>query len=277
VATVSPSGLVTGVAEGPAVITVTTEDGGYTATCNVTVTIVTIVTLTLQENEDGFCSVDGDIDSEHSGHTGTGYANTDNALDNGITWSVNIPLAGSYSILWRYANGASSDRTAQLMEDGTTLLTGISMPTTGAWDSWASTTAVDVTLSAGDKLIRLQATTSSGLANIDYMEVTGENPVPVACEGLKSAEALTGIAENNTGLDINCYPIPVSNLLNIEFSSELTETVDILLLDVTGKTVMSVKASGLSHTLDMSGLPEGLYMVRVSGTNLNKVMRITKQ
>jgi uncharacterized protein YjdB len=37
VATVSASGLVTGVAEGSATITVTTEDGGHTATCEVTV------------------------------------------------------------------------------------------------------------------------------------------------------------------------------------------------------------------------------------------------
>ena len=38
VATVSASGVVTAVAEGSATITVTTEDGGYTATCTVTVT-----------------------------------------------------------------------------------------------------------------------------------------------------------------------------------------------------------------------------------------------
>jgi uncharacterized protein YjdB len=42
VATVSSSGLVTGVAEGTATITVTTEDGSFTAQCTITVTDATI-------------------------------------------------------------------------------------------------------------------------------------------------------------------------------------------------------------------------------------------
>ena len=44
VATVSNTGLVSGVNAGTAIITVTTEDGGFTATCNVTVTAVYHVT-----------------------------------------------------------------------------------------------------------------------------------------------------------------------------------------------------------------------------------------
>jgi alpha-tubulin suppressor-like RCC1 family protein len=49
VATVSTSGLVTAVAAGAATITVTTQDGGKTATCAVTVTVVSVTGVTLPE------------------------------------------------------------------------------------------------------------------------------------------------------------------------------------------------------------------------------------
>ena len=235
------------------------------------------VTLTLQENEDGFCSVDGDVEDEHSGHTGTGYANTDNENGNGITWSVNVPAAGTYSFVWRFANGASSDRTAQLMENGTTIVSGISMPSTGAWNSWAETSAINASLSAGTLLLRLQATTSSGLANIDYMEITGEGLTAVACPGLKSTQSITGAAENNSEVDVNVFPNPVNTTLNFGFNQELSEEVTISLFDMTAKLVKSFQTSGMNYSLDMSGLLQGIYLVKISGADLNKVMHIIKK
>ncbi len=50
VATVSSSGLVTGVAVGTATITVTTVDGGKTATCTVTVATVAVTSVTLNKS-----------------------------------------------------------------------------------------------------------------------------------------------------------------------------------------------------------------------------------
>ena len=153
VATVNSSGLVTGVANGSATITVTTEDGGYTATCNVAVSDVTITTITLQENEEGFCSVDGTIENEHSGYTGDGYANTSNADDSGITWSVNVPSSGTYKMAWRYANGGSTNRTAEVLVDGSTEVSNVDFETTGSWSSWASVSYINVNL-VMDKLWR---------------------------------------------------------------------------------------------------------------------------
>ena len=37
--------------------------------------------VTLQENLTGFCGVDGTIDSNNAGFTGSGFANTNNATD----------------------------------------------------------------------------------------------------------------------------------------------------------------------------------------------------
>lgn len=140
-----------------------------------------ITSLILQENAAGFCFVEGTIDNNHSGYTGTGFSNTDNAVGKGINWSISVPAAGSYTLTWRYAHGATDSRPGDLLIDGITAVSGIAFPATGDWPIWAETTPVPVNLSAGTHTLRLQAPNSGGLANIDYLMVTGNSPIPASC------------------------------------------------------------------------------------------------
>nr|URS64324.1 endo-alpha1,3-fucoidanase [synthetic construct] len=132
-------------------------------------------TITIQENTTGFCDVDGVIQSADAGYTGSGYANTSNALGRAIDWEID-GTAGSYTFVWRYLVGSA--RTADLIVDGTTVATGISFVNTqGGW----LTAEATVGLGAGVKSVILSSTSSTGLAKIDYLEVTGPNVVASAC------------------------------------------------------------------------------------------------
>lgn len=133
----------------------------------------------IQENATGFCDVDGAVESEYSEWTGSGYANTVNAAGNGVDWSINIPTAGTYTFKWRYAN-ASGDRPAKLLINDSEEVSSISFPGTGAWGTWSEASA-QVTLTTGIKDVRLEANTSGGLANIDYLMVTGADPQIAGC------------------------------------------------------------------------------------------------
>jgi pectate lyase len=137
--------------------------------------------VTLQENATGFCSVDGAVENEWSGYTGAGYANTDNALGNGINWKTNVPSDGNYTFVWRYAL-VSGDRTGKLIVNGTTVVPSISFPYSGAVTTYIETSPVDVNLTAGINNIRLEATTVDGLANIDYLKIIGNNPQAASCQ-----------------------------------------------------------------------------------------------
>lgn len=135
--------------------------------------------LTLQEGQTGFCAVDGDIESEHSGYTGSGYANTENAAGTGVDYSVNVVSGGTYTVEVRYA--ATSDRPADLIQNGATV-GGLSLPQSGAWDSY-TTQSTSVYLSAGVSTLRLEATGGSGLPNIDYLQLTGPGIAAADCNG----------------------------------------------------------------------------------------------
>ena len=136
-----------------------------------------ITSMTIQENETGYAGVfDGTIDSNHLGYTGAGFVNTDNVVGNYIEWSVDAAASGSYDLQWRFSNGGTSDRTGTVSINGSIQATNISFSETGDWDTWDVSSIVTVTLSEGTNTIQLVAETSGGLANIDWIEVTGAFP-----------------------------------------------------------------------------------------------------
>jgi rhamnogalacturonan endolyase len=136
--------------------------------------------LVIQENTAGFCTYDGTIDNNNAGFTGTGFVNTPNAAGSGINWSISVPAAGTYRLTWRYSNGSGS-RPGNLIVNGLTAVSGIAFPVTATWTTW-SEVSVNVDLSVGIQTLRLEATSSNGLANIDYLMVAGYSPQPASCQ-----------------------------------------------------------------------------------------------
>lgn len=140
-----------------------------------------ITTLVIQENEVGFVAVvAGTIDSNHAGYTGSGFVNTENAVGAYIEWAVSVPQEGVYDLQWRFANGTTSDRSATVTVNDATAVSSVSFAGQGTnnWDTWVLSPVVCVSLVPGTNRIRLIAKTSDGLANIDWMSVTGVSPLP---------------------------------------------------------------------------------------------------
>ena len=85
IATVDDSGKITGVKEGEATITVTTEDGGKTATCKVTVEAATIAVTDVTLNKTELTlEVDGS-------ETLTATVAPDDATNQNVTWKSDNP------------------------------------------------------------------------------------------------------------------------------------------------------------------------------------------
>lgn len=213
IATVNSSGYVTAVSEGSAIITATTNDGGYSATSSVTVTAAPGgVTITLQENQNGFCSVDGSIDNNNAGFTGTGFANTDNATGKGIDYKVNAS-GGQVTLVVRYTNG-SSDRPAKISVNGSQQIAALSMPGTGSWSSW-STVQANVSLNTGANDIRFEATSGGGLPNFDYLEVTGKGVSAGDCSGSTVTYTLTMSVNGQSSISPSIGTYDAGTLVNL--------------------------------------------------------------
>jgi hypothetical protein len=151
---------------------------------------------TIQENTLGFCGVEGTVDSNHRGFTGSGFANGNNATGSGVNWNINVAASAIYQLEWRFAN-ATSDRPGSVKINGATVTT-IGFPSTGMWNSW-TTVSTTVSLNAGRNSIRLEATTSTGLANIDSLAITGGSAVQAAaCDGATDGDYYVAVGGSNS-------------------------------------------------------------------------------
>ncbi|MEN0039022.1 MAG: family 43 glycosylhydrolase, partial [Cellvibrio sp.] len=138
------------------------------------------VNILIEENQTGFCSVEGTIDSNNAGFSGAGFANSTNATGAGVEWSVNVKTSGTYSFKWRYASITA--RNADVIIDGNIHTSNLAFPATSSWTTWSNSGTVNVSLNAGTHKIRLQATGSDGLSNIDNLTVSGASVTAANCD-----------------------------------------------------------------------------------------------
>lgn len=161
--------------------------------------------------------VNGVVDANHAGFTGTGFVNSANATGAAVEFSVATAAAGSKTLAFRYASSAAANRPATLTINGASHST-LAFTPTGAWTTWASQTA-SATLPAGTSTIRITATTSAGLANIDNLGVDDgsgggggpiSDPIPQAPIASNLGLVLTEVA---TFPQTNPVPAPTDDRL----------------------------------------------------------------
>ncbi|MCU0693171.1 MAG: M66 family metalloprotease [Polyangiaceae bacterium] len=128
----------------------------------------------------------------HAGYTGTGFMDFGG---NGslVEWNnVNAPSAGKYTLVFRYANGASGTRQCAITVNDTTNAGNVQFGSTGAWASW-SNNSIDVNLKQGNNKIRVMANTGSGGPNLDKMDLTSDGTAPTGgtCAQVKERSTAT--------------------------------------------------------------------------------------
>ena len=89
----------------------------------------------IKEAED-FVRVNGVVESKHPGFTDKGYVNFFNQAGSAAEWTISVPEAGTYGIIFRYANGSRAARDMELRVNSTIISPNLSFPPTGAWDHW---------------------------------------------------------------------------------------------------------------------------------------------
>ena len=188
------------------------------------------------------CEVDGiSLETENTGYSGDGYINTDNQLGASVSWILNTVDDSKATLAFRYANGGSSARDGDLFINGVN--TGaVTLAATGSWTNWELST-VQVPLSSGSNEVKLVATSSDGLANLDW---------------LSYSEAIS---------DANCIPVSITQE-DISDNSILSfnPTTGIVSFSNPGKWRLyssfgQLRSSGEGESLDLVDYTIGVYYV----------------
>lgn len=130
-------------------------------------------TFKVEEREAANCSLLGVIEAEHNGFTGTGYFNSTNEAETYITYALKSATVQQVELTIQYANGSEQGRSATVTVNQTNSQ-ALDFASTTEWTTWQPA-QININLEPGDNLIELKASTSLGLANIDYAEFYGEN------------------------------------------------------------------------------------------------------
>jgi len=260
IATVDLNGLVTSIAPGEVTITATTQNGGFTATCDITVTASGIKKY---EAEDA--TLNGlTFSNNHAGYSGTGFVANANAVGRYVEFSITGVPAGDHDISLNYSNNTGGDRTMSLYVNDTKVR-DVSFPNLPSWSTW-SLKVDNVTLNEGNNTIKYQIDNgNTAQINIDYLIAP------------YFASITTDVSIEMKESDVLVFPNPFSTgSLSVKLPEGATQ---LSVLDVTGKIVYQDKVIGNEYLIDRSVfLSEGVYFVNVlTGTkSVNQKVIITK-
>jgi hypothetical protein len=81
-----------------------------------------------------------------------------------------------------------------------------------------------------------------------------------------------------SAMDVHIYPNPVSDMLDVEFKNMVDYTIQVRLVDLTGKTVLRKEISQPSNRLwlNLSSVSSGTYMLEIRAADKRKVFKIVK-
>ena len=74
---------------------------------------------------------------------------------------------------------------------------------------------------------------------------------------------------------LTLYPNPVKNSLHIQ--SPLASELSYRIYDLTGKALSTHHQTGQSHSIDVSGLAKGIYLLKVTHKNNTTAMQFVKE
>ncbi|MES2850369.1 MAG: T9SS type A sorting domain-containing protein [Bacteroidota bacterium] len=231
-------------------------------------------TIRIEDNattSTGLCLIEGAV-SSNSGANNTKVINLTNTAGKAVVWRVNVPSAGTYTLNWRYANSSTSNTfSMKFILNGVVVNAALPFPKTSGSSIFLNT-IVNVTLNAGNNDIRLESIASNATADIDWIEITGNNPVAGNCTAARPAP-ITLLAED-INQKVGVYPNPGKGRATIGFNLNEADRINVRIADVDGKVISAgtklLQAGYNKQELNITGKAPGLYNVIVTGDKGNK-------
>ncbi|MFC2175663.1 M43 family zinc metalloprotease [Bacteroidota bacterium] len=89
---------------------------------------------------------------------------------------------------------------------------------------------------------------------------------------------VVGIEETFAAKSLTVFPSPANNLVNISLNHANAAQVDLAVFDMVGKQVLfnpNINLKNTTHQMDVSALPTGFYMLKVSAKNISATRKFS--
>ena len=97
---------------------------------------------------------------------------------------------------------------------------------------------------------------------------------------IESPPVVSNSSKLNSFKKLSVFPNPTSNVLDIEFEAQETAELNLILLDLSGTTISrkreKIKFGKNKFRVDCADLPNGIYFLKLVGSNEKQSIKITK-
>lgn len=282
VATVSATGLVTGVAAGNTTITVTTQDGNYTATCAITVNAGSIVYPGYYNiiNKNSLKGLDVVNNSTSSGANIQQWDIT-NGGGNNQRWRLDDAGNGRY-----YIKVKSTQMCLSLTRNSTANGIQIVQKTCNNATSqqWIVTELGGgylkiMNVYAGKSLDVSNSSTSNGALIKDntYSGIASQQWQLVQVESMKSGKVANSLTDVNNS-DICLFPRPADNFITIKLSPKAYFRF-FEITNISGSVVekQNIHTDSDKATIYIENLKSGLYFIKLIGNENSVIEKFIKR
>lgn len=122
------------------------------------------------EAEDATLSGVG-TNTNHAGYTGTGFVDGFDTVGDSITWTVNFPEDGDYSLVFRYGNDTGQEATRTVYIDGVPV-GKVQFHDQDSWDTWVHDAYLHDVIDSGTRTVTLSYDADdTGAINVDSLTI----------------------------------------------------------------------------------------------------------
>lgn len=162
-----------------------------------------------------------------------------------MDYNIHVKQSGNYEVEFRIAS--ASQTINLLLLTGDTLLSEVTVPTSGGWQTWVSSKAT-VHLTQGNQTLRVLANSSFWNYNWMNFELIGTN------------DAVKSTVDAN----INIYPNPSAAQVYI---SGVSLGANVCVYNITGKKEKQFKIDNFTETFNVNDLNNGIYFIEITTQN----------
>ncbi|KAA5534508.1 T9SS type A sorting domain-containing protein [Taibaiella lutea] len=90
-------------------------------------------------------------------------------------------------------------------------------------------------------------------------------------------KVVTAEVKGSRNFNVEAYPNPASNQVSLKVFGVQGENPGIIVSDLTGKVISNAHFNGDATTINMSGLAQGVYLIKYVDSNNSQTIKITKQ
>ncbi|MEI9945788.1 MAG: carbohydrate-binding protein [Chitinophagaceae bacterium] len=273
---------VTGLAAGTYVFRLTvTQSDNQTATSDVTIIVTPIIvsngkTIPGKIEAESFDAMNG-IQTENTADAGGGM--NISWIDNNdwLDYNVNVTTTGTYTVNCRVASPYWGPVFQIRKADGVALAT-LNVPSTNGWQTWTTVSAT-VSLTAGPQTLRVVSTNSAGwnFNSMDFVLTSAIAGNAIVNRTILAQPANEVISANTS---VGIFPNPVREQFLLKVNNEREGNIQFEIIDQNGRLVkkmQAIKNKGMYQSyISVTGLSQGMYIIKVKMKNWNEAIKMIK-